>query len=38
MATRHRTTEQWQAIINDYQASGLSGVEFCRREGIHPKT
>ena len=38
MATRRRTPEQWQAIINDYQTSGLSGVDFCRREGIHPKS
>lgn len=38
MVTPRRTQSQWQAIINSYQASGLSGVEYCRREGIHPKS
>ena len=38
MASRRRTPKQWQAIINDFQASGLSGVEFCHREGINTKS
>ena len=38
MATPRRTAEQWQAIIKRFQTSGLNGIDFCRREGIHPKS
>ena len=38
MANPRRTQAQWQAIIDSYQASGLSGIEFSRRKGIHPKS
>ena len=38
MANRRRTPEQWRAIIDNFTASGLTGVEFCHREGIHPKS
>lgn len=38
MASRRRTQDQWQAVIHDFQASELSGVEYCRREGINTKS
>ena len=38
MATPRRTQAQWKAIIDKYQVSGLSDIDFCRREGIHPKS
>ena len=28
---------EWQSRIEDYQASGLSQIEYCRRHGIKPK-
>ena len=36
--SKKRTPEQWQAFFEDHQSSGLSAVEFCRRNDIHPKT
>ena len=38
MARQHRTQAQWQQIIDDWQQSGLSGHEFCQREGINSKS
>ena len=29
-----RSREEWQAIFEQFSASGLSRVAFCRREGI----
>lgn len=29
-----RTPEQWQAIINDFSASDLSGAQFCKQKNI----
>ena len=29
-----RTVEQWQAIVDQQIASGLSGAAFCKSEGI----
>jgi len=31
---RHKTAEQWQKLIEQYHASGQSGVQFCRAQGI----
>ena len=30
----HRSPDQWSQVISDQRASGLSQVEFCRRESI----
>ena len=30
----HRSPDQWSQVISDQRASGLSQVEFCKREGI----
>ena len=32
--TPRRTAEQWQAIVDQQIASGLSGAAFCKSEGI----
>ena len=29
-----RSADQWASVLSDQRASGLSQVEFCRREGI----
>ena len=29
-----RSPDQWSQVISDQRASGLSQVEFCKREGI----
>jgi hypothetical protein len=29
-----RTREQWQAILNDFQSSGLTAKNFCQRQKI----
>lgn len=34
MTSKQRT---WQKRIEDWLASGLSQVDYCRRHGIHPK-
>lgn len=38
MARQRRTPAQWQQIIARWQQSGLSGSEFCQREGINSKS
>ncbi|WP_428474287.1 IS66 family insertion sequence element accessory protein TnpA, partial [Photobacterium indicum] len=35
---KKRTPEQWLALFEEHQSSGLSAAEFCRRNDIHPKT
>lgn len=29
-----RTQEQWKAMLNEYENSGLTKVEFCKQQGI----
>ncbi|WP_328186063.1 IS66 family insertion sequence element accessory protein TnpA [Marinobacter sp. OP 3.4] len=31
---KHRTPEQWQALVNQQRYSGLSAPQFCKQEGI----
>lgn len=31
---KHRTPEQWQALINQQRDSGLSAVRFCEQQDI----
>jgi len=31
---KHRTSEQWQVLIDQQRASGLSAPQFCKQEGI----
>ncbi len=31
---KHRTSEQWQALIDQHHASGLSAVQFCKQQDI----
>lgn len=33
-----RTAEEWQQIMENYRASGLSASQFCEREDIKLKT
>ncbi len=35
---KKRTLEQWNALFELHQSSGLSAAEFCRRNNIQPKT
>jgi transposase-like protein len=30
----NRTKEQWQTLVNEYEASGLSQQAFCKQHGI----
>ena len=32
------TTERWKKHIEDWQASGLSQAEYCRRQGLNANT
>ena len=34
MATQRRTADQWQAIIQQWQASHLSAARFCKDQNI----
>ena len=34
----HRSTAEWQGIIERQDQSGLTGVAFCLQEGIYAKT
>ncbi len=34
MATKRRTREQWQQLIQDWQASGMSIASFCSRQDL----
>ncbi|NHN37195.1 IS66 family insertion sequence element accessory protein TnpB [Pseudomaricurvus alcaniphilus] len=34
MATRHRKANQWQDIIQQWQASNLSASQFCKDQNI----
>lgn len=39
MAKRQRHTEiEWRALIKRQQASGQSGLVFCRQQGLNPKS
>jgi len=29
-----RSADQWSSVLSDQRASGLSQVEFCKREGV----
>lgn len=31
---KHRTPDQWQALVNQQRASGLSASQFCKQENI----
>ena len=31
---KHRTSAQWQALIDQQQASGLSAAQFCKQQDI----
>lgn len=31
---KHRTPEQWQALVEQQSDSGLSAPQFCKQEGI----
>lgn len=31
------TREQWQSLIEQYESSGLSQAEFCKRHNLNPK-
>ena len=31
---KHRTPEQWQALVDQQRASGLSAPQFCKQENI----
>ena len=31
---KHRTSEQWQTLVDQQRSSGLSAVQFCKQEGI----
>ena len=31
---KHRTPEQWQALVDQHRASGLSASQFCKQENI----
>ena len=31
---KHRTPEQWQALVDQQRDSGLSAPQFCKQEGI----
>ena len=31
------TREQWQALITQYESSGLSQTEFCKQHNLNPK-
>lgn len=31
---KHRTTEQWQVLVDQQRDSGLSAPQFCKQEGI----
>jgi hypothetical protein len=33
---KHRTKEEWLALIMEQKESGVSAVEFCRKKNIHP--
>ena len=32
-----RTPEQWQALVAEHQASGLTQAEFCKQQSLCPK-
>ena len=34
---KHRTKEQWLALIDEFEQSGLKQSEFCAQHGINPK-
>ncbi|MGO3783652.1 MAG: IS66 family insertion sequence element accessory protein TnpA, partial [Vreelandella alkaliphila] len=31
---KHRTPEQWQALVDQHRDSGLSASQFCKQENI----
>ena len=31
---KHRTSAQWQALVDQQQASGLSAVQFCKQHDV----
>ncbi|WP_420389986.1 IS66 family insertion sequence element accessory protein TnpA [Marinobacter sp.] len=31
---KHRTTEQWQVLVDQQRDSGLSAPQFCKQENI----
>ncbi len=38
MKIKRRSEEQWRAIINAYESSGLNGAEYCRQQGLNSKS
>ena len=35
---RHRTAEQWKALIEQHAGSGLSLADFCRKKNLCPSS
>ena len=31
---KHRTSAQWQALVDQHHASGLSAVQFCKEQSV----
>ena len=34
MRSTHRTADQWQALVNEQKASGLSAPKYCKQNNI----
>ena len=34
LTRKRRSPEQWQAVVDDYVASGLSGTQFCQQNEV----
>ena len=34
MGTTHRTADQWQILVNEQKASGLSAPKYCKQNNI----
>lgn len=37
MSRTHRSREQWQQLISEFEQSGLSQTAFCKAQQINPK-
>jgi transposase-like protein len=38
IGTRRRNRERWARLVEQWHASGLTRAEFCRRNGLVPRT
>jgi transposase-like protein len=36
MSRNNRSQQEWFALIEQYQASGITVKEFCKTQGVHP--